>query len=212
MRQQARWTVAVLLAVIVLAGCGTAGRVGGVSAAAPVTRAASGPTATASRNTVNPMLARCGPTVLTLVNGPEVSPMTGEHGVLYELVNHGRLPCVLAGYPDITLYASGAALPFRYAHGGGPYVTSRSPAAVTLQRGQAAWVLVAKYRCDLGIIRNATTIRLILPGAPRTVLTRRVAPGAGVWTLSYCRGGSGDPGQTVTVSPFESTRRATARI
>ena len=197
MRQQARWTAAVLLAVIALAGCG-------------------GPMATASRSTVNPMPARCGPAVLTLAYGPQLSPMTGEHGVLYELVNHGRLPCVLAGYPDIALYAGGAlgtALAFRYARGGGPYVTSAPPAAVTLRPGHAVWLLVAKYRCDLGIVRNATTIRLILPGAPRAVFTGRVAPGgAGVSDLSYCRGGPADPGQTVTVSPFESTRRATSRV
>ena len=212
MRQQARWTAAVLLAVIALAGCGTTGRADGTSATASATRA--GPlVATASRSAVNGMLARCDPGALTLAYGPQLSPMTGEHGMLYELVNHGRLTCVLAGYPRVALYAGGAALPFRYAHGGGPYVTSAAPAAVTLRPGQAAWVLVAKYRCDLGIIRNATTIRLILPGAPRAVLTGRVAPGGvGVSDLSYCRGGLGEPGQTVTVSPFESTRRATSRI
>ncbi len=213
MRRQARWAVAVPLAVIALAGCGTTGRADGTSAPTPVTRAAGGLMATAARSTASRMLARCGPAALTLAYGPGLSPMTGEHGVFYELVNHGRLPCALAGYPDIALYAGRTALPFRYAHGGGPYVTSAAPAAVTLQPGQAAWVLGAQYRCDLGIIRSATTIRLILPGAARAVLTGPVAQdGAGVPVLSYCRGGPGDPGQTVTVSPFESTKRATTRI
>src|ERR1700758_5393338 len=85
-------------------------------------------------------VAPCRPGVLTLASGPRLSPMTGEHGVFYELVNHGRLACTLAGYPHITLYAGGAPLPFRYVFGGGPYVTGRPPATVTVQPGGAAWI------------------------------------------------------------------------
>jgi hypothetical protein len=91
-----------------------------------------------------PRAALCRPGVLALAlaYGPGVSPMTGEHGVLYELVNQGRVACSIAGYPHVRLYADGDVLPFRCTFGGGPYVTGRPPAAVTVKPGGAAWVLV----------------------------------------------------------------------
>jgi len=72
--------------------------------------------------------------------------MTGEHGVLCELVNQARVACSIAGYPHVRLYADGDVLPFRYTFGGGPYVTRRPPAAVTVKPGGAAWVLVRASR------------------------------------------------------------------
>jgi hypothetical protein len=136
--------------------------------------------------------------------------MTGEHGVFYELVNHGRLACTLAGYPHITLYADGAPLPFRYVFGGGPYVTGRPPATVTVQPGGAAWILVAKYRCDRGDLRGATTVALTVPGTV-SALTGPLPRDGGVSALSYCQGGAGDPSQTVTVSPIEPAASAASR-
>jgi hypothetical protein len=175
-----------LLAALAVAGCGPPGGAG--SAPSPT--------------------ARCQPEVLTLAYGPQLSPMTGEHGVLIELVNRGRLACTLTGYPEVTLYAGGRPLPFRYTRGGGPYVTRAAPVIVTLRPGGTAWALIAKYRCDLGIIRDATTLRLTVPGAAFT----RPLPETGgrVSDLSYCRGGPGDPGQVVAVSPIESSPRSTA--
>jgi hypothetical protein len=61
--------------------------------------------------------------------------------------------------------ARGQAVPFRYADGGGEYVTSRKPVTVVLAHGAPAYLLVAKYRCDLGIARNAAEIQLTLPAA-----------------------------------------------
>jgi hypothetical protein len=137
--------------------------------------------------------------------------MTGEHGDFYALVNRGPSACTLAGYPDVTLYdANGAPLPFHYSRGHGPYVTAASPVTVTLRVGASAWVLVAKYRCDIGIAEVATTIRIALPGAQHTALTGRASSdSAGVSALSYCRGGVNDPGQTVAISPIESALQAT---
>ena len=109
---------------------------------------------------------QCAARALVLRPGAFVVPMTGEHAVMYALTNRGPVACTLSGYPQVVLYdAKGAALPFRYDKGGGAYVTSRKPAPVVLARGASAYVLVAKYRCDLGIVRNATAIRLALPGA-----------------------------------------------
>lgn len=156
-------------------------------------------------------VAPCRPGVLTLVSGPRLSPMTGEHGVFYGLVNHGRLGCTLAGYPHIRLYAGGAPLPFRYVFGGGPYVTGRPPATVTVHPGGAAWILVAKYRCDRGALRDATIIALTVPGTVST-LTGPLPYDDGVSALSYCQGGSADPGQTVTVSPIEPVASAASRL
>jgi len=87
------------------------------------------------------------------------------------------------------------------------------PAAVTLVPGASAYVLVAKYRCDRGILRNAAAIRLWMPALRGAVLAGRASPGGrGVSTLSYCVGGASDPGQTVAVSPVERTPGATGSL
>jgi hypothetical protein len=139
--------------------------------------------------------------------------MTGEHGDFYALINRSAAACTLTGYVDITLYgANGAPLPFHYSRGHSPYVTGTTPGPVTLQPGASAWVLVAKYRCDSGVSRDATTIRITVPGAQHAMLTGRASSGdLGVSALSYCRGGVNDPGQTVAMSPFEPTLQATVR-
>jgi hypothetical protein len=141
-------------------------------------------------------------------------PMTGEHAVMYALTNRGPVTCALSGYPKVVLYdAGGAALPFRYIRGGGAYVTSRKPVTVILARGASAYVLVAKYRCDLGVARNATVIRLTLPAADGAAFAGREAVGTGgAAGLSYCRGGPRDPGQVIAVSPVEPTEQATRSL
>jgi hypothetical protein len=159
-------------------------------------------------------LSRCAAHALMLRPGPRVSPMTGEHAVLYALANRGPAACTVRGYPQVTLYdAHGRILPFRYADGGGAYVTSRKPVTVVLAAGATAYVLVAKYRCDLGIAQNAATIRLALPASGGQVLTARqpvAVPGPP--GFSYCRGGPHDPGQLVTISPIEPTAQATSSL
>jgi hypothetical protein len=136
--------------------------------------------------------------------------MTGEHAVMFALTNRGAVTCSLSGYPKVVLYdAAGAELPFRYARGGGAYVTSRKPVTVVLARGALAYVLVAKYRCDLGVARNATVIRLTLPTRGAAFAGREALAIAGAAGLSYCRGGPRDPGQVIAVSPVEPTQQAT---
>lgn len=80
---------------------------------------------------------------------------------------------------------------------------------MTVQPGGAAWILVAKYRCDLGDLRDATTIALTVPGAANE-LTGPLPRNGGVAALTYCRGGADDPGQTVIVSPIEPALSAAA--
>jgi hypothetical protein len=82
-----------------------------------------------------------------------------------------------------------------------------------LAHGASAYVLVAKYRCDLGIAGNATAIRLTVPAADGGTFTQREAVGvSGPPGPSYCQGGPHDPGQQVTVSPAEPTVQATSSL
>jgi hypothetical protein len=76
---------------------------------------------------------------------------------------------------------------------------------VVLNHESAARVLVAKYRCDLGIARNVTAIRLTLPAAHDATFAWRVAAGGEGTSggLSYCRDGPQAAEQLVTVSPVE---------
>lgn len=158
--------------------------------------------------------APCPASALVLQPGTPVVPMTGEHAVMYALANRGPVTCTVSGYPQAVLYgANGDVLPFRYATGGGAYVTSSKPVTVVLAHGASAYLLVAKYRCDLGIARNATAIRLSLPAAHGGMFTQREPVGiSGPAGLSYCLGGRHDPGQLVTVSPVEPTRQATSSL
>jgi len=159
-------------------------------------------------------LAACAADALVLRPGAGVVPMTGEHAVLYALANRGRQTCTVRGYPQVTLYyAGGRVLPFRYADGGGAYVTPGKPTIVVLAPGAAAYVLVAKYRCDLGIVANATTIELTLPAGHGQVFAAREPVGVACPSgLSFCRGGPHDPGQLVTVSPVEPTAQAASSL
>ena len=156
----------------------------------------------------------CPARALVLRPGTPVVPMTGEHAVIYALANRGPATCMVHGYPQVVLYgADGVVLPFRYATGGGAYVTSSKPVTVVIAPGASAYVLVAKYRCDLGIARTATAIRLTLPAAHGAALAQQEPVGiSGPAGLSYCRGGPHDPGQLVTVSPAEPTAQAASSL
>jgi hypothetical protein len=171
-------------------------------------------TGTASHARAAIGIGRCPARALVLHPGTYVSPATGEHAVMYALTNRGPAACTLTGYPQVVLTdATGAVLPFRYAKGGGAYVTSARPVTVVLAHRASAYVLVAKYRCDLGIVNNATTIRLTLPTTHGAAFAGREAAGiSGSMGLSYCRGGQHDPGQLVTISPVEPTQQATSSL
>lgn len=131
--------------------------------------------------------------------------MTGEHGAFYALVNQGQSACTLHGYPGVALYdAVGTMLPFRYVHRTSMYVTKTAPRTVLLPPGALAYILVAKYRCDLGASHNAATIRLTMPGRPHTPMTIATPPpGRYGAVLSYCKGGPDGPGQVIGISPIE---------
>jgi hypothetical protein len=215
---QHRWRLAtaILTSSFLSAACASTTATSG-GAAAPGSRTpAAGVQASATPAATTPPTTRtgtgmpCQARALILGYGPQISPVTGEHGDTYLLVNRGPSACTLAGYPSITLYApDGAQLPFHYIHGHSQYVTSAPAGTVFLAPGASAYILVAKYRCDLGDDQDAAIIRITIAGPqPGTVTGRAASDAAGVSALAYCRGPD-DPGQFIAVSPVEPTRQAT---
>ena len=208
MKQSRTAHAAAVLWGILLCACGVR-----PAASAPATGAAhDAATARTALVTSSPhpsALPPCRAGAISPGYGPRVSSQTGELATLYTLTPDGRASCVLSGYPQVALYsASGARLPFRYRRGGGQYVTSAPPPRVTLAPGHTAYLLVAKYRCDLGWRALPAAIKLALPGPQQTVITHLIDPRR-LPALLYCRGGPGDPGQVITVSPIEPTASGT---
>lgn len=115
-------------------------------------------------------------------------------------------PCILDGYPTIALTDDRGSIPFAIGHGGDQMVTPRGPTRVVVRAGRSAFVLVNKYRCDLGDLRLARRLRLGLPGRSSPGLSLALPPYP---RLGYC--GKGDAGSTVVTSSFEPTLAAALR-
>jgi hypothetical protein len=86
-------------------------------------------------------------------------------------------------------------------------VTHRSPDMVNLPPGSSAYILTNKYRCDLGDIDVATSVRVIPPDESEPLSVPLPQDSVG---MAFC--GHGDPGSTLDVSPVEPTAQATARV
>jgi hypothetical protein len=140
---------------------------------------------------------------LTLGEGRQVSPFTGERAVMFTLTNP-KSACKVTGYPGVTLRDSdGRTLAFTYTHTSS-YVTKSAPKSIVLAHGATIYFLVAKYRCDKGDARTAKTISVsalssIDSSGPLTSSAAVIA------RFTYCKGGSSDPGQRVSVSPVTAT-------
>jgi Protein of unknown function (DUF4232) len=205
---RSRQAAAAALVSILVGGCAS---VGGIPASkTPAGRPTSSTVSTASLP--GPRGAtRCRAEALVLRPGGYVSPATGEHALMFALANRGAVTCTVEGYPRVVLYGrQGIPLPFRYTKGGGQYVTRSRPVTVILAPGASAYVLVAKYRCDIGTAATAAAIQVTLAAAHGVRFSAREAVhvGPGTPDLSYCRGGPLDPGQAVAVSPVEPSRQA----
>jgi len=141
---------------------------------------------------------------LRLTLGTGVSPVSGHNPLSFTLLNTGAAPCTLDGYPTVALLdEEGVALPFVYTHTGNIMVTASAPQSVLLNPGHVAWVLIDKYRCDLGIKATVAGMTFTPPGDTSAFML--AAPAEPL--LGYC--GSGDPGSTVTVSPVEPSIQLT---
>jgi len=149
---------------------------------------------------------RCGPGEVRVALGLPISPATGEHGDLFVITDLSSRSCWLEGYPSVSLSNGEQRLPFVYLDGGGWYVTKRAPQRVTLAPGQHGYFLVAKYRCDGGILATATSIRVLLPTGTSPI-TLDVSDQHAA-ELDYCKRYPGDqpidPGNRVNLSPIEA--------
>jgi hypothetical protein len=125
--------------------------------------------------------------------GPPVSPMTGQNPVSLTMTNVGPAPCVLDGYPTVTFFdAQSNVVPFSIEHGD-QEVTSESPRSLVIRPHHAGYVLVDKYRCDLGVVSVASAVDVVPPGQTQALHLSSSYP--------FC--GPGDPGSVVAVSPIE---------
>jgi Protein of unknown function (DUF4232) len=133
------------------------------------------------------------------------SPTTGAHPLALRLINRRPQACVLDGYPLAALRDARGTIPFVYRHHGDMMVTSRPPKPVSLRPGDSAYVLLDKFRCDLGERRVSTTVQIWLKGSK----TRSPPIGVVPERISLCKPGIPAEGRVVNVSPFEPTLRAT---
>jgi hypothetical protein len=150
-------------------------------------------------------LPACRMTDFTMGIGPTISEATGQNTLALRLVNRNGATCFLRGYPTVSAYDRRGMIPFLIRHGGDQMLTSRPPTRVVVRQNGAAFVLLNRYRCDLGDRRTATRVSVRRAGATRA---ESVSVKLAVTNnrLRYC--GEGDPGSTLTVSPFEPTVRA----
>lgn len=149
---------------------------------------------------------QCDTANLSLGYRDKISPMTGEMGGVYTLTNRGKVTCHLYGFPGISFYDSkGRVLPFKYTRSSSHYMTHAAPSTVTLRPAARAYFFVAKYRCDMGDAMVATTIRIYPPNTRKQLIARASAvAGISGGTISYCKGGTKDPGQVVDISPVKA--------
>ena len=143
--------------------------------------------------------SECRVSQLALAGGRGISPGTGQNPLTLRLTNRGQRPCTLSGYPTIALSDERGSIPFPIRHGGDQMINRRQPTRVLVRGGRSAFVLVNKFRCDLGTVRLARTLRLGLPGQqpPQLSLALPAYP-----RLSYC---GTNPQSTVVTSPFVPT-------
>ena len=144
----------------------------------------------------------CRVSQLTLATGFQISPATGQNPLTLRLTNRARRPCSLHGYPTIAFADERGAIPFPIGHRGDQMINRRAPTRVLVRAGRSAFVLVNKYRCDLGVVRTARTLRLGLPGGkPQLSLALPRHP-----VIGYC--GKREHQSAVATSPFVPNVRA----
>lgn len=155
----------------------------------------------------SPIGAACSPAGVSLTWGGQISEATGQNTLGLYLTNKSGTTCHMVGYPGVSFIDSGGApISFVYRRGGDQMVTSKAPQTVNLPAGATAYVEVNKYRCDLGVKDQATTLDLILPNTSALLTLPLTTPGQP--GIAYC--GPGDPGSIVDITPVEPTAQATS--
>lgn len=144
-------------------------------------------------------MAECRAADLRLAVGGRFSEPTGQHSLSLTLTNQSQVACYLLGYPGVSLLdGANRPLPFDYKQSGDQVVTSQTPRRIDLASAGVAYVTINKYRCDLGDKGSAQALQLNLPEDSSALAVTLVDS-----SLGYC--GPGDPGTTVSISPFEPT-------
>jgi len=201
-RQRLRW-LSMVVAALILA----------VVSAAPVTHFTSPAKKTTTPTVTKPTTAvpTCLASQLLAANGPPLGGASEEGSFTVAFTNRGHRPCALYGYPGVRLVTStGTVLNLPpFLHSG--FVTTAGPRRVLLGVGATAYLLVAKFACVLGDLQAISDARLTLPGAAVgkafTIPIRR-----SISTLSFCKGGPTAQGNSIAVSPVESTLSATLPV
>ncbi len=177
---------------------------------AGMTCVAGGGGAAATARTAAVRLMPCPLSHFAVTPGPYVSEATGQHTLALRLENRGSVVCVLDGYPRVTLYDAAGVLPFVIRRGGDQMITSDLPKPVKITPNGRAFLVINKYRCDNGALRGTRRIEI---SSGRQASNRASITFSNPQTLpmpyripDYC--GRGDPGSTLTVSPFVGTLRA----
>lgn len=154
----------------------------------------------------------CTAASLRLSVGPKFTLMSSEHAVIFSLTNRLIKKCQLKGYPGVALYdANGKVLKVQYntlLGSTSPFVTRTAPKVIVLIPGARAYFKIAKYGCDLGAARIASSMAISIPGVSGPVGKLKIVTPA-VRTFAYCQGSSTGRGQLVGVSSFTSTPAAT---
>jgi Protein of unknown function (DUF4232) len=151
---------------------------------------------------------QCRVSQLRARTGQPVSEKTGQHTLPILLTNVGAKSCALDGYPLVKLFARGrSVVPFLIHYGGDQMVTPMRPRRVLVRPRHVAFAVINKYRCDLHDRSFPRRLELgIRGGAAIGELEVRIP----AWPdIAYC--GRGDPGSTISVSPFEPTLAAARR-
>lgn len=141
--------------------------------------------------------AACQPKDVRISPGMPPSPMTGEDAATLVVTDVAGTPCTLFGVPAVQILAAdGSVLPFHYTTKPTEYVPAQHPRTVVVTpHGATAMLLVAKYRCDSGILTPAAGIRVAIGnGTSSSTLAAT--------DIAYCKGGPHDPGQVVAASAF----------
>ena len=123
------------------------------------------------------------------------------------------MTCVLNGYPRLALFDANGVIPFVVKQGGDQMISLDSPKPFKVPPHGRAFVVIDKYRCDRGGLRGSRQIRIssntetsgsasITFEDPHSVPMPYRIP-------DYC--GRGDPGSTLTLSPFVGTFGAALR-
>ena len=116
---------------------------------------------------------------------------TGDDSFGFTIANVGDADCTLTGYAALSLRDPHGRLPFVVRRGGRLYYRDPGAHPVVLTPHGVAVIAVEKYRCDNGVDRSSSHVRVTLPGLPPVSLGARV---------DYCKPGPRDPGNLLTMT------------